>query len=140
MSEQTADDQKDVQEPEAADNVRPIDRAKERLNAAAGGVRNAAADLGDRVQQASATAKEELRERNEWAREKFAKKKDEYGDRYAKVQGGVQEGFGRVRKEAEYRMDDVNDFVRHKPGTAILVAAGAGFILGLMFRPRRYDD
>lgn len=142
MSEQTADDQKDAQEPEAADNVRPIDRAKERLNAAAGGVRNAAADLGDRVQQASATVKEEARERTERARERARERFEQMkaSDRYAKVQGGVQEGYDRVRKEAEYRMDDVNDFVRHKPGTAILVAAGAGFILGLMFRPRRYDD
>ena len=51
----------------------------------------------------------------------------------------MQDGYAKVRKDVDYMVDDVNDFVRHKPGTSILIAAGAGFLLGLLFRPRRYN-
>ncbi len=137
MSEQTADDQKDAQSSETADNVRPMDRAKKRVSDAVDEARDrfqhAAADVGDRFQQASATAQEEFRHRSERAREQAR-------ERYQATAAQMQDGYAKVRKEAEYRLDDVNDFVRHKPGTAILIAAGAGFLLGLLFRPRPYHD
>ncbi len=141
MSEQTADDQKvaeqDDQGPEATDNVRSMDRAKQKVTAAVGEARekfqHVAADVGDRFQQASATAQEEFRDRSHRAKEQAR-------ERYQVASAQMQDGYAKARKEAEYRLDDVNDFVRHKPGTAILIAAGAGFLLGLLFRPRRYDD
>ncbi len=139
MSEQTADDKvKSEEAVEApADNVRPMDRAKQKVAAAVGEARekfqHAAADAGDRFQQVSATAKEEFRDRSQHVREQAR-------ERYHATSERMQGVYERGRKEAEYRLDDVNDFVRHKPGTAILIAAGAGFLLGLLFRPRRYHD
>ena len=136
MSEQTADPQ-DIDEQAAggaaADNVRPMDRAKQRVSAAVGEARekiqHAAEDVGERFQQATATAKERSQRAREAARE-----------RYQVTSAKMQDGYTRVRKDVDYMVDDVNDFVREKPATAVLIAAGAGFLLGLLFRPRRYRD
>ncbi len=138
MSELTADGQ-DIEEAAqddqagATDNVRPMDRAKKKVSAAVGDARekfqHAAADVGERFQQASATAKERSERARETARE-----------RYQVTSAQVQDGYTRVRKDVDYMVDDVNDFVREKPGTSVLIAAGAGFLLGLLFRPRRYRD
>ena len=143
MSEQTADDQ-NVDSEEAAeapaDNVRPMDRAKKRVAAKVDDAREkfqqVRATAGERFQQASATAQERTQEARQRARERFEATSAQMQDGYARA----QDGYARVRKDVDYMVDDVNDFVRHKPGTAILIAAGAGFLLGLLFRPRRYDD
>lgn len=140
MSEKTADDQVAEQEVKdqdtaaaPADNVRLMDRAKKQAAAAADRVGEARERFGERFQQASATAQEEFRNRSQWARERYREKS-------AQMSSQIGDGYVRARKEAEYRLDDVHDFVRHKPGTSILIAAGAGFLLGLLFRPRRYHD
>ncbi len=123
--------------PAAADNVRPMDRAKKRVAVAVGEAREifqqAAADAGERFQQVSATAQEEFRERSEHTRQQAR-------ERYRVASAQIQDGYARVRKDVDYRVDEVNDFVRHKPGTSILIAAAAGFLLGLLFRPHRYRD
>ena len=139
MSDQTANDQtSDTTEPEAAaDNVRKMDQAKKKVAAAAGEARekfqSVAADVGERFQQASARAQEEIRDRSRGAREAAR-------ERYQATSAQLQDGYARVRTDVDYMVDDVNDFVRQNPGTAILIAASAGFLLGLLFRPRRYRD
>ncbi|MEM7354821.1 MAG: hypothetical protein AAF657_28690 [Acidobacteriota bacterium] len=133
MSEQTADghvltDQGD--DSAASDNVRPMDRAKQKVNAAVGEARqkfqHAAADVGERFQQASAVAQERSQQAREAARE-----------RYQVTSARMQDGYNRARRDVDFMVEDVNDFVREKPGTSVLIAAGAGFLLGLLFRPRR---
>ena len=142
MSDQTADDQASEQvaaesEDAAADNVRPMDRAKKKAAAVVGDAREkfqrVAADAGERFQKASAQAQGEIRERSRRAREAAR-------ERYQVTSAQLQDGYARVRKDVDYMVDDVNDFVRQKPGVSILIAAGAGFLLGLLFRPRRYRD
>ncbi|MEM7581785.1 MAG: hypothetical protein AAF560_00265 [Acidobacteriota bacterium] len=136
MSEQTADDQiaeehdsQNASEGSSNDNVRAINDAKQRVQAAVGQARerfqHAAADVGDRFQQASATAQERSHQAREAARA-----------RYQATSEQLQDGYTRVRKDVDQYAGDVNDFVRHKPGTAVLIAALAGFLLGLLFRPR----
>ncbi len=138
MSEQTADgalldDQaegQNSQDQNGADNVRKMDRTKKRVTAAVGDARekfqSVASDVGERFQQASATAQERSRQAREAARE-----------RYQVTSARMQDGYTRVRKDVDFVVDDINDFVREKPGTSVLIAAGAGFLLGLLFRPRR---
>ena len=139
MSDQTAKDQtSDTTEPEAAaDNVRKMDQAKKKVAAVAGEARekfqSVAAEVGERFQQASARAQEEIRDRSRSAREAAR-------ERYQATSAQLQDGYARVRTDVDYMVDDVNDFVRQNPGTAILIAASAGFLLGLLFRPRRYRD
>lgn len=141
MSKQSADDQnldeQNVEQQAPADNVRPMDQAKKRVTAAVGDARekfqHVAADMGERFQKASATAQDEFRDRSQRARQQAR-------ERYEVTSAQMQDGYAKVRKDVDYVVDDVNDFVRHKPGTSILIAAGAGFLLGLLFRPRRYSD
>ena len=140
MSEQTAGDQVGDQVEEAAeataeavaDNVRSMDQAKKKVTQAVGQARekfqHAAADVGDRLHQASAAAKEKSQRAREAARE-----------RYQVHSAQLQDGYAKVRKDVDYMVDDVNDFVRQRPGTAILIAAGAGFLLGLLMRPGHRD-
>jgi len=45
-----------------------------------------------------------------------------------------------VRKDAADLTDDVNSYVRENPGKSILIAAGAGFLLGMLLRGRRRDE
>lgn len=137
MSEQTADDQVVDQVEEAAeavaDNVRSMDQAKKKVTEAVDQARekfqHAAADVGERFHEASAAAREKSQHAREAARE-----------RYQVHSAQLQDGYAKVRKDVDYMVDDVNDFVRQKPGTAILIAAGAGFLLGLLMRPGRYRD
>ena len=137
MSEQTADDEVVDQVEEAAeaaaDNVRSMDQAKKKVAEAVGEARerfqHVAADVGERFEHASATAREKSKHAREVARE-----------RYDVHSAQLQDGYAKVRTDVDHVVDDVNDFVRQKPGTAILIAAGAGFLLGLLMRPGRYDD
>ena len=137
MSETTADDQVAEQIEEAAeaaaDNVRSMDQAKKKVADAVGEARerfqHVASDVGERFQHASAAAKERSERAREAARE-----------RYQVHSAQLQDGYARVRTDVDHVVDDVNDFVRRKPGTAILIAAGAGFLLGLLMRPGRYHD
>ncbi len=137
MREQTGDE-RDVDRAEeaaaaAADNVRSMDQAKKKVAEAVDDARerfqHAAADVGERFQHVSAAAKEKSEHAREVARE-----------RYQVHSAQLQDGYARVRTDVDHVVDDVNDFVRQKPGTAVLIAAGAGFLLGLLMRPSRYHD
>jgi ElaB/YqjD/DUF883 family membrane-anchored ribosome-binding protein len=46
-----------------------------------------------------------------------------------------------VRRDAVQVSDNVNEYVRENPGKSILIAAGVGFVIGLLVRGnRRRDD
>jgi ElaB/YqjD/DUF883 family membrane-anchored ribosome-binding protein len=61
-------------------------------------------------------------------------------DRYDRAVEGAKRGYEKVRKDASDLAEDVNTYVRENPGKSILIAAGAGFVLGLLLRGRRRDD
>jgi ElaB/YqjD/DUF883 family membrane-anchored ribosome-binding protein len=46
----------------------------------------------------------------------------------------ARQGYQRMRKDLGGLSDDVNAYVRDNPGKSVLIAAGAGFLLGLLFR------
>jgi ElaB/YqjD/DUF883 family membrane-anchored ribosome-binding protein len=59
-----------------------------------------------------------------------------------KVEGavkGIREGYGKVSKNVGTFTEDVADYVRDNPGRSLLIAAGIGFLIGLLFR-RSGDD
>jgi ElaB/YqjD/DUF883 family membrane-anchored ribosome-binding protein len=58
-------------------------------------------------------------------------------ERYDTAVEGVQRGYHKVRKDASDLTEDVNAYVRANPGTAILIAAGTGFVLGMLLRGGR---
>ncbi len=122
---------------EPADNVHRIERTKatvsetvarargvmnERLGTARERFQDVAEEMGERYQDVSAGAQRA----REMAREQYAVRSEQF-----------REGYTRVRHDVDDVVEDVNDYVRTNPGKSILIAAGAGFLLGLLFRPRR---
>ncbi len=87
---------------------------------------------------------------------------EEVGQRYDDVAKGVKEGAGRARETARQgyestaetvrrgyhrargdmggALSDLSDFVRENPARSVAIAAGIGFALGLILRPRGMDD
>ena len=62
-------------------------------------------------------------------------------EQYEVTSRQLRAGYTKVRDDVGTVVDDVTDYTRENPGRAILIAAAAGFIVGLLFRPRRrYSD
>jgi ElaB/YqjD/DUF883 family membrane-anchored ribosome-binding protein len=51
----------------------------------------------------------------------------------------LRQSYSKVSKTAGTIGEDVADFVRDNPGKSLVIAAAAGFLLGLLFR-RSVDD
>lgn len=49
----------------------------------------------------------------------------------------LKQGYDKVRKDLDGLSADVNDYVRDNPGRSVLIAAGIGFVVGLMLRGGR---
>lgn len=124
-----------------ADNVRPIDRAKEavtetvdktrdvvgeRLETAREKFHEVADQVGEKVHDVTASAQRASEEARRRARE-----------RYEVTSQQLREGYGRMREDVGGVVDDIVDYTRENPAKAILIAAAAGFILGLVVGPRR---
>ena len=52
----------------------------------------------------------------------------------------VREGYAKVRSQAGDISEQVSSYVRENPGKSVLMAAGIGFLLGLLFRGNRDDE
>jgi ElaB/YqjD/DUF883 family membrane-anchored ribosome-binding protein len=102
-----------------------IDAARERLQQVAGQVEDRYRQVSDEVRRGAEKASVELRKGAKAARERGAE---------AAVQ--LREGYGRAREQARGLSKDLSNYVQEKPGTALLVAAGAGFLVGLLLRRR----
>lgn len=54
--------------------------------------------------------------------------------RYEEAAESAREGYDKVRQNAGQVSREVGFFVRDNPGKAVLIAAGVGFLLGLLMR------
>ena len=63
-------------------------------------------------------------------------------ERYDETAENLREGYDRVRTQVGDVSTQVNRYVRENPGKSVLIAASAGFLLGLLVRRSRsdYDD
>ena len=59
------------------------------------------------------------------------------GERYEHAVEGLRGGYDRVRGDVGRVAHDVNDYVQDNPAKALLIAAGVGFVLGLIFHGDR---
>lgn len=91
------------------------------------------------------------------ARERFQRLSEDVQGRYQKVSDDVKrgaerarseirrgaeaarEGYDTVRQNAGDWSRDLNYYVRDNPGKAVLIAAGVGFLLGMLVRRGRDD-
>jgi ElaB/YqjD/DUF883 family membrane-anchored ribosome-binding protein len=93
---------------------------KERLSEVARGA-------GERYQKVAEEMRREAERAAQAAREKVET-----------AMGGLREGYASVQKNMTTWGEDLSDFVRDNPGRSLLIAAGVGFVVGLLFR--RGDD
>lgn len=115
-----------------------------------------ATEAKDRVGEGVDYAKEKLGEGVEYAKERLGEVARDVEQRYQKVAEemrkeaekakvkareqmgvaaeGLRTGYDKVRKDANELTDDFNDYVRDNPGKSVLIAAAAGFIVGLILR------
>jgi len=98
-----------------------VGEARERLSEVARGA-------GERYQKVAEEMRREAERATQAAREKV--------DTAVK---GIRAGYGKVSKNVGSVTEDVADYVRDNPGRSLLIAAGVGFLIGLLFR-RSSDD
>ena len=126
-----------------ADNVKHIDEAKEKA-------KQAAEATGKAVQERLQTAREKFSEVTEnlgkGAGSASTKVKEKAGqvstvarERYGVAAERAKQGYDKARKDLDHLTQDVNEYVRDNPGKAVLIAAGIGFLIGLIFRGRGHD-
>jgi hypothetical protein len=58
-------------------------------------------------------------------------------ERYDEAAENLRVGYDRVRTQAKDLGSQVNTYVRENPGKSVLIAAAAGFLLGLVVRRAR---
>ena len=148
-----------------AENVKHIDEAKEKAKEAAEATGKAvqerlqtarqkftevADNLGKGAGSATAKVKEKAGVASSRVKEKAGeatsrvKEKAEQVSTVAREQYGVaaqraRQGYDKARKDLDHLTQDVNEYVRDNPGKAVLIAAGVGFLIGLVFRGRSHD-
>jgi ElaB/YqjD/DUF883 family membrane-anchored ribosome-binding protein len=86
-------------------------------------------EVSDDVRRGAERASAEIRRGAERARES-----------YQDVADNARRGYDKVRSEAGDLTREVGFYVRDNPGKALLIAAGVGFLLGLVARGRGDDD
>jgi ElaB/YqjD/DUF883 family membrane-anchored ribosome-binding protein len=85
--------------------------------------------VSDDVRRGAERASAEIRRGAERARES-----------YSDVADNARRGYDKVRSDAGDLTREVGFYVRDNPGKALLIAAGVGFLLGLVARGRGDDD
>ena len=100
-----------------------VDQAREKFVEVAGGVEKKVRVVGKSAEKAGQQVKQSASKASAAAKEK-------YGEAVEKV----RYGYDRARKDMDHLVEDVNEYVRDNPGRSVLIAAGVGFLLGMLMR------
>jgi ElaB/YqjD/DUF883 family membrane-anchored ribosome-binding protein len=96
--------------------------------------------LSDDVQHRYKQVSKDVRRGAERAGRELRKSAEAARETYRDTADKVQKTYKRTRSEAKRIGRDVGEYVRENPGKAVLIAAGVGFLLGLVMRRRDSDD
>ena len=96
--------------------------------------------LGDEVQSKYKKVSEDVRRGAERASQEIRRGAERARETYEEVAETAQKSYQRVRSEAGNLSREVSLYVRDNPGKALLIAAGVGFLLGLLARGRGDRD
>lgn len=92
--------------------------------------------LGEEVQGKYKKVTEDVRRGAERAQQEIRRGAERARETYDEVSENAQRTYQRVRSEAGNLSREVSLYVRDNPGKALLIAAGVGFLLGLLARGR----
>ena len=96
--------------------------------------------LGDDVQGRYREVSEDVRRGAERASAEIRRGAERARESYQDVADNARRGYDKVRSDAGNLTREVGFYVRDNPGKALLIAAGIGFLLGLVARGRGDDD
>jgi ElaB/YqjD/DUF883 family membrane-anchored ribosome-binding protein len=105
------------------------DAARARFQRLSSDVQDRYRRVSDDVRRGAERASDELRRGAEQARE-----------HYEEAAENVRRGYTTARRKADHYGGELNEYVRDNPGRSVLIAAGVGFLVGLLVRARRSDD
>jgi ElaB/YqjD/DUF883 family membrane-anchored ribosome-binding protein len=109
----------------------------EEVEESAKGVQQARAAVSEKL----GVAKDKLGEVSQAAGKRLQEVKGQAGQATQvareKAAEGLKQGYDRVRKDFDDLNADVNAYVKDNPGRSVLIAAGVGFLLGMMMRRDR---
>ena len=94
----------------------------------------------DRFQNRYRSMTEDVRRGAERASAEIRRGKEAARQTYDEVSRNAQRTYTRVRSEAGNLSREVSLFVRDNPAKAVAIAAGVGFLLGLLVRRGRGGD
>lgn len=113
-----------------------LDDARERLQEVAGQIEERYRQVSDEVRKGAEKASTEVRRGAEKASKEVRRGAKVARERSAEAAEQLRHGYGRAREQAQSLSQNLSDYVQEKPGTALLTAAAAGFLVGLLFRRR----
>ncbi|HWN44919.1 MAG TPA: DUF883 C-terminal domain-containing protein [Thermoanaerobaculia bacterium] len=96
--------------------------------------------MGDDMQGRYRQVSEDVRRGAERASAEIRRGAERARESYADVADEARRGYDKVRSDAGDLTREVGFYVRDNPGKALLIAAGVGFLLGLVARGRGDDD
>lgn len=103
-----------------------LENARERFAKVASGVEEKVGKLKQGAGGAKARARESAEKVGAATRE-----------RYESTVENVRQSYDKVQTNVEHITDDVNEYVRENPGRSVLIAAGVGFLIGMLLRGGR---
>jgi ElaB/YqjD/DUF883 family membrane-anchored ribosome-binding protein len=96
--------------------------------------------LGDDMQGRYRQVSDDVRRGAERASAEIRRGAERARESYADVADNARRGYDKVRTDAGELTREVGFYVRDNPAKALLIAAGVGFLLGLVARGRGDDD
>ncbi|MES1244433.1 MAG: DUF883 domain-containing protein [Acidobacteriota bacterium] len=123
-----------------AGDTEGVASARDRFQRLSEDVRDRYADISKDVRRGAERASAEIRRGTERATAEFRRRSEDARETYQDVADNARRQYDRVRSDAGDFTREVGFYVRDNPGKALLIAAGVGFLLGLVVRGRGDDD
>lgn len=132
-------------EEDAMSDGKTVDRARQVLSDAVEGTREVIDDGLDEARERFEEVADELSRSARRTQRDVRRRAERLGtaarERYEAASETVRTGYNKARRQAAELSGEVDVFVRENPGKSILIAAGIGFVIGLLVRGgRRRDD
>jgi ElaB/YqjD/DUF883 family membrane-anchored ribosome-binding protein len=96
--------------------------------------------LNDDVQDRYRKVSKDVRRSAERASREIRRSADAARETYRDTAKKVQKGYRRASSDVQRLGRDVGEYVSENPGKSVLIAAGVGFLIGLIVRRRDEDD
>lgn len=113
----------------AREDAEAVVTARDRFQRLSSDVQNRYQQVSEDVRRGAERASKEIRRGTERARE-----------RYGEVADSARERYTQVREKSGELSRDISHYVRDNPGRSVAIAAGVGFLVGLLVRRGRGED